>query len=228
LVSKLRIGGLNQRPRTTQASVTEHLRQAILLGHLPGGTRLLQNELAEALNVSATPIREALRELSTQGLVEFDAFKGATVRKPTLSVLEEVYEMRSVLIPLSVKKAITKISERQVQDAETFLNQMESTVNHELWVDLNRQFHNMLDDATQTIELKNALSRLSDLSAIYVNLSFTVRPLRKEESEQEHRAILRAYQCRDVNTAITLTLNHLNGTLDAARQALIAQQEAIL
>lgn len=208
--------------------MTEHLRQAILLGHLPGGTRLLQNELAEALNVSATPIREALRELSTQGLVEFDAFKGATVRKPTLSVLEEVYEMRSVLIPLSVKKGIKQISEHQVQEAEALLDQMEATVNHELWVDLNRQFHNTLDAATQTIELKNALSRLSDLSAIYVNLSFTVSPLRKEESEQEHRAILKAYQCRDVETAIALALNHLNGTLDAARQALVAQQEAIL
>lgn len=225
LVSKLQLGGLNKFPRTTQATVTEHLRQAILLGHLPGGTRLLQTELAEALNVSATPVREALRELSTQGLIEFDPFKGATVRMPTLSLLEEVYEMRSVLIPLSVKKGIAQITSKQISDAEALLRQMELTSNHEEWVDLNRQFHTVLDDATQTTQLKEFLRRLSDLSAIYINLSFSERPLRKEESEQEHRAILEAYQRKEVDIAIQLTLNHLNGTLDAARKAVIKQQE---
>lgn len=227
MVSKLQLSGLSRSPRTTQATVTEHLRQAILLGHLPGGTRLLQTELAEALNVSATPIREALRELSTQGLIEFDAFKGATVRMPTLSLLEEVYEMRSVLIPLSVKKGIAQITNMQIKNAEALLHQMESTSNHEEWVDLNRQFHATLDDATQTIQLKEFLRRLSDLSAIYVNLSFSEQPLRKEESEQEHRAILEAYQSQDVDTAIQLTLHHLNGTLEAARKAVIKQQQAL-
>jgi DNA-binding GntR family transcriptional regulator len=227
LVSKLQLSGFNRVPRTTQATVTEHLRQAILLGHLPGGTRLTQTELAEALNVSATPVREALRELSTQGLIEFDAFKGATVRVPTLALLEEVYEMRSVLIPLSVKKGIDKITKQQINNAETLLSHMESTSNHEEWVDLNRQFHTVLDDATQTTQLKEFLRRLSDLSAIYINLSFTEQPLRKEESEQEHRAILKAYQCKDADTAIQLTLNHLNGTLDAARKAVIKQQKAV-
>lgn len=224
MVSKLQIGGLGRHPRTTQASVTEYLRQAILLGHLPGGTRLLQTELAEALNVSATPVREALRELSTQGLIEFDAFKGATVRKPTLAVLEEIYEMRSVLIPLSVKRAIALISENQIKDAAALLSQMEATSNYEQWVDLNRQFHSVLDDATQTTQLKDVLRRLSDLSAIYVNLSFTVQPFRKEESEAEHRAILKAYENKDAEAAINITLSHLNGTLDAARKAVLMQE----
>ncbi|HEY9657170.1 MAG TPA: GntR family transcriptional regulator [Allocoleopsis sp.] len=224
MVSKLQLGEFKRFPRTTQATVTEYLRQAILLGRLPGGTRLLQTELAEALNVSATPVREALRELSTQGLIEFDAFKGATVRMPTLSLLEEIYEMRSVLIPLSVKKGIDRITQQQIKSAEALLDQMEATSNHEEWVDLNRQFHTVLDDATQTTQLKDVLRRLSDLSAIYINLSFTEQPLRKEESEQEHRAILDAYQRKDLETAVNLTLTHLNGTLDAARIAVIKQQ----
>lgn len=220
-MAKLQIGGLNKFPRTTHATVTEHLRQAILLGHLPGGTRLVQAELAEALNVSVTPIREALRELSTQGLIELDAFKGAIVRMPTLSELEEVYEMRAALIPLSVKKGIAQITPQQLKEAEVLLNQMEATSNHEQWVDLNRQFHNILDDATQTTQLRQMLYRLSDLAAIYINLSFTEQPLRKEESEQEHRAILQAYQRKDTKVATRLTLSHLNGTLNAARRAVM-------
>jgi DNA-binding GntR family transcriptional regulator len=180
---------------------------------------LVQAELAELLNVSVTPIREALRELSTQGLIELDAFRGAIVRIPTLAELEEIYEMRSVLIPLSVKKGIAQITPIQLEDAAALLKKMEQTSNHESWVDLNRQFHNILDDATQTLQLKEVLRRLSDLSAIYVNLSFTEQPLRKEESEQEHRDILQAYQRKDIKAATKLTLKHLNGTLDAARSA---------
>lgn len=222
-MAKLQLGGLNKFPRTTHATVTEHLRQAILLGHLPGGTRLVQAELAEALNVSVTPIREALRELSTQGLIELDAFKGAIVRMPTLAELEEVYEMRAALIPLSVKKGIAHITSQQLEMAEALLSQMEATSDHEQWVDLNRQFHNLLDDATQTIQLRQMLYRLSDLAAIYINLSFSEQPLRKEESEQEHRAILQAYQRKDVKAATKLILNHLNGTLDAARVAVMKQ-----
>jgi DNA-binding GntR family transcriptional regulator len=222
-LAKLQIGGLMKLPQTTQATVTEHLRQAILLGQLPGGTRLVQAELAEALNVSVTPIREALRELSTQGLIELDAFKGAIVRMPTLSELEEVYEMRSALIPLSVKKGMAQITPQQFKAAEALLDQMEATCNHEQWVDLNRQFHNILDDATQTTQLRPVLHRLSDLAAIYINLSFTEQPLRKQESEEEHRAILQAYQCKDAKVATKLTLSHLNGTLNAARKAVLAQ-----
>ncbi|QYO62079.1 GntR family transcriptional regulator [Leptolyngbya sp. 7M] len=222
-MAKLQLGALNKFPRTTHATVTEHLRQAILLGHLPGGTRLVQAELAEALNVSVTPIREALRELSTQGLIELDAFKGAVVRMPTLSELEEVYEMRAALIPLSVKRGIAQITPQQIQEAEALLDQMEATSDHEQWVDLNRQFHNLLDDATQTTQLRQMLHRLSDLAAIYINLSFSEQPLRKAESEQEHRAILRAYQRKDTKAATKLILNHLNGTLDAARNAVTNQ-----
>jgi DNA-binding GntR family transcriptional regulator len=227
LVSKLHLVGLGNFPRTTQATVTEHLRQAILLGQLPGGTRLVQSELAEALNVSVTPIREALRQLSTQGLIELDAFKGAIVRMPTVAELEEVYEMRSVLIPLSVKKAIAQITPQQIMEAEALLSQMELTSNYQQWVDLNRQFHNMLDDVTQTTQLKEVLRRLSDLSAIYINLSFTEEPFRKTESEQEHRAILRAYQTKAAKAATKLTLGHLNATLNAARKAVIKQSLSI-
>jgi DNA-binding GntR family transcriptional regulator len=227
LTSKLQITGLSKVPRTTHATVTEHLRQAILLGQLPGGTRLVQSELAELLRVSVTPIREALRELSTQGLIELDAFRGAIVRVPTLAELEEVYEMRSVLIPLSVKKGIAKITPLQLDEATDLLRTMEQTSNPDQWIDLNRQFHNILDDATQTFQLKEVLRRLSDLSTIYINLSFTEEPLRKEESEQEHREILQAYQRKDIKAATKMTLNHLNGTLAAARSAVKTRDAAI-
>lgn len=98
---------------------------------------------------------------------------------------------------------------------------MEITSDYEQWVDLNRQFHTILDAAAQTTQLKEVLYRLSDLAAIYINLSFTEQPLQKEESEQEHRAILQAYRGKNRKVATQLTLSHLNATLDAARKAVV-------
>jgi len=203
--------------------VTESLRQAILLGQLPGGTRLVQSELAEAFRVSVTPIREALRELSSQGLIELDAFKGATVRRPTLQELEEIYELRSALIPLSVQQSMERITAEDLSQAEAILTQMETSSNPEAWVDLNRQFHTLLDKTAANHLLRQCLIHLSDLSAVYINLSLKEQPLRRDISQQEHRDILQAYINRDGKTATQLLLNHLTSTLETDRQALMGQ-----
>lgn len=222
MASKLQLTSLAGTPRTTHATVTEELRKAILVGQLPAGTRLVQSELAEALNVSVTPVREALRELSTQGLVDLDAFRGAIVHTPSRVELEEIYEMRSLLIPLSIQKAIARLTDLELKPAEGLMLQMEAETDQTQWVELNRQFHNLFDDLAQTHQLRQVLQRLSDLSAIYVNLSFAVVPLQKEESEKEHQAIYQAYLKRDEQLATTLTLQHLNMTLEAARVAILA------
>ncbi len=222
-MAKLQFGNLKSGPRTTHASVTESLRQAILLGQLPGGTRLVQSELAEAFRVSVTPIREALRELSSQGLIELDAFKGATVRRPTLQELEEIYELRSVLIPLSVQQSMERITAEDLSRADVILTQMETSSNPEAWVDLNRQFHTLLDKTAANHLLRQCLIHLSDLSAVYINLSLKAQPLRRDISQQEHRDILQAYIDRDGQTATQLLLNHLTSTLATARQALMGQ-----
>lgn len=221
MASKLQLTSLAGTPRTTHATVAEELRKAILVGQLPAGTRLVQSELAEALNVSVTPVREALRELSTQGLVDLDAFRGAIVHTPSRAELEEIYEMRSLLIPLSIQKAIAKLTDQALKPAEILMLQMEAETDQAQWVELNRQFHNLLDDLAQTHQLRQVLQRLSDLSAIYVNLSFAVVPLQKEESEKEHQEIYQAYLKRDDQLATALTLQHLNMTLEAARAAIL-------
>ncbi|MFM7220026.1 MAG: GntR family transcriptional regulator, partial [Nodosilinea sp.] len=187
------------------------------------GTRLVQSELAEAFRVSVTPIREALRELSSQGLIELDAFKGATVRRPTLQELEEIYELRSVLIPLSVQQSMERITAEDLSQAEAILIQMETSSNPEAWVDLNRQFHTLLDKTAANHLLRQCLIHLSDLSAVYINLSLKEQPLRRDISQQEHRDILQAYIDRDGQTATQLLLNHLTSTLETDRQALMGQ-----
>lgn len=205
--------------RTTQATVTDYLRNAILSGELPAGTRLVQADLSAALNVSVTPIREALRELSTQGLIDLDAFRGAVVHTPTLAELEEIFEVRAVLLPLIVQKGVQQITESELDQAATLLEQMEAETDQTRWIELNRQFHGLLYDSHNNSKLKEILQRLSDIAAIYINLSFAERPLQKELADQEHRIILNAYRNRDGAQATAVILSHIHSTLEAARKA---------
>jgi len=219
LIAKLQLSTTKGFARTAQSSVTEYLRQAILAGDLPAGTRLVQAELAEALNVSVTPIREALRELSTEGLIDLDAFRGAVVHTPALEELENIYEVRAALMPLNIHKSIEAISVRELDEAEKILDLMEQETSQTRWIELNRQFHELLHSTNKNGQLKDILQRLADIASIYINLSLLKQPLQQGVSNDEHRAILKSYRDRDVDRAIALSLDHINSTLEAARQA---------
>lgn len=224
MTAKLQLTGMTGLARTTQATVTEYLRKAILAGELPAGTRLVQAELADALSVSVTPIREALRELSTQGLVDLDAFRGAVVHTPTLTELEEIFEVRTTLLPLSIQKGVYQITPQELKEAEAILEQMEVESDQTRWIDLNRQFHSILYRANKNSKLTEILQQLSDIAAIYINLSFVEHPLQQESSDQEHRIILEAYRQKDVGLATRISLAHINSTLEAARQVLLNEE----
>ncbi|TVQ18396.1 MAG: GntR family transcriptional regulator [Leptolyngbya sp. DLM2.Bin15] len=220
LATKHTIPKLAPSPRTSQANVTQHLRRAILAGHLPPGTRLVQADLADSLQMSVTPIREALRQLSSEGLIDLDAFRGAVVHTPTLAELEEIFEIRAALMPLSVRKSIGYITSAQLQTAEALLDQMEAEPDQAEWIVLNREFHRLLYGPMTTSHLHNVLQRLSDIATLYINLSFTQHPDQRASADAEHRAILAAYLTQDVDQATHLVLTHINSTLESARMVL--------
>jgi DNA-binding FadR family transcriptional regulator len=132
------------RAMTAHVFVRDTLREAIVSGALAGGTRLIQAELAAQLNVSNTPIREALRDLAGEGLVEFDPHRGSRVRLLQLDEAREIYEMRIALEPLMVRRAVSIVSSAQLDRAEQLCGRMERTTNLSRWSELNREFHSLL------------------------------------------------------------------------------------
>lgn len=220
MTAKLSLSGARGLSRTTQANVMEYLRRAILSGELPPGTRLVQADLAEALKVSVTPIREALWELNSQGLIDLDAFRGAVVHVPTLAELEDIFEVRTALLPASVRRGVQHMTPQQLEQASAILDQMEAEPDQTRWIALNRDFHTQLYGAKPNQHLQAVLERLSDIATIYINLSFAQNVAERSSSEQEHRQMLAAYQARDVDQAIALSLGHIHSTLAAARRVL--------
>ncbi|WP_206779427.1 GntR family transcriptional regulator, partial [Frankia sp. EI5c] len=207
--------------RTTHRDVIDRLRRAILIGVLPAGTRLVQADLARRLRVSVTPVREALRDLVGEGLVDFDPYRGATVHSPTLGELEDIYEIRTRLTPPAVQGAVDRATESELAEAEALGAAMESTSDPAEWVDLNRRFHAVLIAPCRRAHLLEILTRMSDLSTLYVGVSLGGDIGRRERGDHDHHELVSAYRARDVGRAVSVSLKHVADTLDDARAALL-------
>jgi DNA-binding GntR family transcriptional regulator len=224
---------------SVQMAVLGRLRRDILRGTLAGNARLHQTELARAYGVSITPLREALRELAGEGLVDMNPFSGAVVHMPTLEELEDIYEIREQLIPLAVRKAVANVTSEELAQAERIVELMDDDDSPDLWVDQNRLLHHVLDDAARSKHLVAILRRLGDVSALYVNLTVSEqlhapvtatagghRKLTLEEYRSDHRAILAAYRARDTDEAIRLSLDHIRHTIEDTRAVFSAPSDS--
>jgi DNA-binding GntR family transcriptional regulator len=204
-------------------AVCDRIRRDILRGRIPGGTHLHQSDLAREYGVSITPVREALRDLAAEGLVDFTAYSGAVVHQPTVEELEQVYQIRARLIPLVVKEAVTRITPAQMDSAQQLIHSMSRAASPEQWLEGNRRLHNLFDEATKNPHLTSIMRRLGDLSTLYVNISLAPDAMGRD-ADNEHRAMLDAYRAGDEEAAIRLTIGHYGKTLEMTRNRLVAEQ----
>ncbi|SEF86028.1 DNA-binding transcriptional regulator, GntR family [Nonomuraea solani] len=205
--------------RTAHAFVYETLRRAILGGDLPLGYRLVQADIAAQLKVSITPVREALRDLAGAGLVRIDAHKGAIIRELDLSEVREIYELRRMLEPVSIRKAVERITDEELDRAARLRELMAAERDPGQWVELNRQFHAVFSDAARSPRLCAILTGLRDGAAVYVGLSLRGQErARREEADRDHRELLAAFRERRAEAAVEIAIRHLNSTMTAIEQ----------
>ena len=207
--------------KSVQRAVYDRLRTDILRGHIAGGTRLQQSDLAREYGVSITPVREALRDLAAEGLVDFTTYSGAVAHQPTIEELEQVYDIRACLIPLSVREGVARITEDELTAIDRLIHEMAEPRSPEQWIESNRRLHNLFDEASRNAHLTTILRRLGDLSTMYVNISLAPDQ-GDRDADQEHRALLEAYRARDEAAAVRLSLRHFGQTLQLTRARLAA------
>lgn len=201
-------------PRTAQEQVVEILRHAILGGELAAGTPLILAQLSERLGVSRTPIREALRDLAAEDLVDFDSYRSAVVHTPTVEEAQEIYALRILLDPYAVSLAIDQITAEELDQAGAIHKQMLATGDVGDWVELNRDFHGLLVNASRSPRLIRIISSLRNSAAIQVSLSIQANEGEIERSNVDHEAILEAFRAGDSARAQQLTVDHLQRTLE--------------
>ncbi|MBX3143769.1 MAG: GntR family transcriptional regulator [Trueperaceae bacterium] len=103
-----------QRPKTISEEVYDYLRQELFAGRIEPGRWLREQEVAEALQVSRTPVREAIRRLAQEGLMDFSTNRGAQARPISLTEAEEVYAIRDRLEGMAAGLAAKNVSPQEV------------------------------------------------------------------------------------------------------------------
>jgi DNA-binding GntR family transcriptional regulator len=210
----------NVGQKTAHESVAEALRNAILSGDLAGGARLVQTDLASRLGVSITPVREAMRQLATEGLIRFDSYRGTVVLAPSLEEIREVYELLSTLNPLATRKAVHSITTEELRQARSLAQSMEETPEVGDWIRLNREFHLVLYRAARSPRLLSIISSLSDSATAQIALGLKQGARSRAESNAEHTQLLEAFEARDTELAVSVSNGHLEKTLRALESTL--------
>lgn len=200
--------------RTAQSMVASRLRVEILSGLIPPGTRLLQTKVAERMRTSTTPVREAMAELSAEGLVDLDPHRGVIVHEPTETELHEVYEMRSLLDPVLMAKTVANVTEAEIEQAGKLCELMDQEDEPGGWVVLNSRFHVLMDGAARSPLLAGTVRNLRNRSSIYIAASLHESPDRMTRANAEHKAMVAACRDRDADAALQPTQDHIEATVE--------------
>ena len=205
--------------RTAHEFVRDTLRRRILSGALSPGTRLVQADLASQLKVSTTPVRESMRDLAAEGLIRLDVHRGAIVHELDIDEVREIYEIRRLLEPYALKRALDNFSDEDLEQAESLQRQMESESDPGSWADLNRRFHAGLIEPANLPRLSGILKSLRDLSAMYVGLSLRLRGAPPLSANHDHRELLDACAAKDKARAAAVLDRHLVATVEALERS---------
>lgn len=199
--------------------VAEVLREAITSGHLQANDPLPQQEIATQLEVSHIPVREALRQLQSEGLVTFRPNYGATVTAHTPEEIREIYEIRAILETAAVRRAASRLPEAALDEAERILKRTERARDDATWGSHDLEFHRLiydLDARPRLRELIDGLLRRVDRYWLQHGLMLKHR----REFETDHRRLLAAMRARDGERAAKLLEQHLTGAAELLATAL--------
>jgi len=214
--------------KTRTQLVVEILREKILSGEIVAGQPLRQTALAEELNVSRIPIREALLQLEAEGLVTFEPHKGASATELNIDQVDELFELRAMLEGDLLAASLTDITDDALSQAKDILTNLDSALGKEnaanTWSELNSKFHNCLYSGAnrpQTADLVNILNKNAD-RYIRMHLLWAGGI---SKAGPEHAELLAFCQARDIDKAVAKLKQHILNSRDEIK-AFLLQREA--
>ncbi|MFZ5634383.1 MAG: GntR family transcriptional regulator [Bacillota bacterium] len=211
------------------SQVFKDLLSLITEGHFRPGEILSERELAEKLNVSRTPIREALRKLEKEGIIVYTPRKGVTIANITVEQVKQLYIFRETLEGLAARLMagnINNVGELELM-GEAIKEAEEAVTKNDIYKlsQINSRFHAAMAEGSGNVYLENALSTIrSHVSMVMsTSLSHTARP---PENIKEHKAIYEAIACRDPDLAEAVARAHIRNALSAATLQIISKSRA--
>lgn len=196
------------------SSVAAQIRDQILSGLLPPGTRIRQEELAKQVGTSRIPVREALRELESEGLVVLAPSVGATVSRLTVAEFTELYRIREAIEPVLAAESAQHRTEELMRRLEETADQIEQSVaDPRRWLELDRRLHLASFTCAEMPQARVIVETLWNQTQQYRRAYLmSLEPSLFEFAHSEHRLILDGFRRRDGDGAALSHRLHLRRT----------------
>ena len=189
----------------------ETLKHAIITGELPAGSRIVETDYAERMHISRTPLREALRKLERDGLVEYMLRRGVVVRAFTLADVEEIYTIRNALEMLTLPAIVANATENDIQNLREILAEMDVL---EAQSDINalspqaRSFHTALTAISGQKRIIRAIDGQDEYITRFSALSIAKED-RRHAAHMEHHELVNLVEKRDLEGFEQLMRKHI-------------------
>ena len=204
----------------------EVLKHAIITGQIPAGERIVETDYADRLHISRTPLREALRKLERDGLVEYVLRRGVVVRAFTMEDVEEIYTIRNSLEMLTLPAIIAKATEEDIQGLKDRLAEMDVVLEHgdiEALSPMARAFHAQLTGICG----QNRILRVIEGQDEFIK-RFSAMAIRQEnrrsQAHEEHYKLVEYIEKRDLENFQALMHRHIERSKENCLEALAIQQ----
>jgi GntR family transcriptional regulator, rspAB operon transcriptional repressor len=216
--------------KTARDLVADYLRPAILIGELPPGRKLNVAEVAEELEVSHTPTREALQLLASEGLVRISAYRGAHVAELSADEYEEIFLMRIGLECLAARLGAERISDEDILLVKQRFDALVAAAEQgdvDEFVTADREFHRVHYEAADRERLWERIIGLRSAAERYTRLGYSLPTVGMTDTTAAHRRLLKAVVARDGDTAEREIEQDLRRTFEVVHAKLVEDEQAL-
>jgi len=192
--------------------VYERLRREILWGVIPPGSLLTVRGLAERLAVSPMPVRDALRRLASEELVEIHPRSSTRVAQISPDTIQELYLIRRHLEPLAARLAVSRMTRADIRRLKTLLQKLEGAARDddpEEWHRWNQEFHFLIFRRSGNAQLERVAQSLWDRQFLHFAARAVTQSKFRDRRAVEHRTIVRAIMKGDADTTEEAWRDHL-------------------
>ena len=214
-------------PKSLMEVTAEKIREAIVSGELALGSKLSEQRLADALDVSRSPVRDALAGLQSEGLVTISPKRGTFVFTPDMRVVDELCEHRAILETSALRLGIERNHASLLLQIEKASAKMERALaanapyKYTLGDD---HFHSAIIQGAENRSLEKSYNlTISPLKALRTHL-FTIMSENTDRSMDEHIAIIEAVRAKDADLAISYLGDHIGHLAEAFRTKLSSEK----
>jgi DNA-binding GntR family transcriptional regulator len=196
---------------TLENAVYQTLKRGIYSGYFSPGVRLVESTLAKELNVGRTPLREAIKKLGAEGLLEIVPNKGATVTRLSPKDVEEMYLIGGVLEGIAASIAVERLESKDIQMLRKLHDEMKDEklqMNYVEWMNVNYKFHHIYLKASQRPLLLRKIKEVDSSLPLYWYMGCSILGM-LETSISKHQEMVNAFENRDAELVRRRTEEHL-------------------